>query len=155
MSPARAALAEQPRLLEQLGPMDLRLLPEQAQRGQIASVRLMLALGWPVSVPGPWDASALNQAAFRGDVEMVALLLEYGALWNERNGYGGNALGSCLHAGVNEPVPGGDYAAVLSLLLAAGAPVPQPEPHWPDALATVAEQAAACADSPASMTPWG
>ena len=45
--------------------------------------------------------------------------------------YGGNALGSCLHAGVNEPVPGGDYAAVLSLLLAAGAPVPQPEPHWP------------------------
>jgi ankyrin repeat protein len=140
---ARAALAEQPGLLKQLGPMDLRLLPEQAQRGQIASVRLMLALGWPVSVPGPWDASALNQAAFRGDVEMVALLLEYGALWNERNGYGGNALGSCLHAGVNEPVPGGDYAAVLSLLLAAGAPVPQPEPHWPDALATVAEQAAA------------
>ena len=140
---ARAALAEQPRLLEQLGPMDLRLLPEQAQRGQIASVRLMLALGWPVSVPGPWDASALNQAAFRGDVELVALLLAHGARWNERNGYGGNALGSCLHAGVNEPVPGGDYAAVLSLLLAAGAPVPQPEPHWPDALATVAEQAAA------------
>jgi len=84
-----------------------------------------------------------------------ALLLAHGAWWNERNGYGGNALGSCLHAGVNEPVPGGDYAAVLSLLLAAGAPVPQPEPHWPDALATVAEQAAACADSPASMTPWG
>ena len=155
MSPARAARAEQPRLLEQLGPMDLRLLPEQAQRGQIASVRLMLALGWPVSVPGPWDASALNQAAFRGDVKLVALLLAHGAWWNERNGYGGNALGSCLHAGVNEPVPGGDYAAVLSLLLAAGAPVPQPEPHWPDALATVAEQAAACADSPASMTPWG
>ena len=71
------------------------------------------------------------------------VLLEYGALWNERNGYGGNALGSCVHAGVNEPVPGGDYAAVLSLFLDAGAPVPQPEPHWPDPLATVAEQAGA------------
>lgn len=140
---ARAALEQRPELLKQLGPMDLRLLPEQAQRGQIASVRLMLALGWPVSVPGPWDASALNQAAFRGDVEMVALLLKYGARWDERNGYGGDALGSCLHAGVDEPVPGGDYAAVLSLLLDAGAPVPRPEPHWPDAMATVAEQAAA------------
>lgn len=140
---ARAALAEQPGLLKQLGPMDLRLLPEQAQRGRIASVRLMLRLGWPVSVPGPWDASALNQAAFRGDAEMVALLLENGARWNERNGYGGDVLGSCLHAGVDEPVPGGDYAAVLRLLLDAGAPVPQPAPHWPDALATVAEQAAA------------
>ena len=49
----------------------------------------------------------------------------------------------CLHVGVNEPVPGGDYAAVLRLLLGVGAPVPLPEPHWPDALATVAEQAAA------------
>jgi len=140
---ARAALVEQPGLLTQLAPMDLRLLPEQAQRGQSASVRLMLALGWPVSVPGPWDASALNQAAFRGDAEMVALLLEHGARWSERNGYGGDALGSCLHAGVNEPVPGGDYAAVLRLLLDAGAPVPWPEQDWPDALATAAEQAAA------------
>jgi ankyrin repeat protein len=140
---ARAVLAAQPGLLQQLGPMDLRLLPEQAQRGQTASVRLMLALGWPVSVPGPWDASALNQAAFRGDAGMVALLLRHGARWDERNGYGGTALGSCLHAGVDEPVPGGDYAAVLHLLLDAGAPVPQPEPHWPDAMATVAEQAAA------------
>jgi hypothetical protein len=74
---------------------------------------------------------------------MVALLLEHGARWNERNGYGGNALGSCLHAGVNEPVPNGDYAEVLRLLLEAGAPVPRAEPDWPDALATVAEQAAA------------
>jgi hypothetical protein len=31
---------------------------------------------------------------------------------------------------------------VLHLLLDAGAPVPRPEQHWPDALATVAEQAA-------------
>ena len=59
----------------------------------------------------------------------------------------GDALRSCTHAGVNEPVPGGDYAAVLQLLLDDGAPVPQPEPHWPDTLATVAEQAAAWAVS--------
>jgi ankyrin repeat protein len=138
---ARAELAAQPDLVQQLGPWDHRLLPEQAQRGELASVRLMLALGWPVAVPGPWDASALNQAAFRGDATMVKLLIEHGARWSERNGYGGNALGSCLHAGVNEPVAGGDYAAVLQALLDNGAPQPQAEPDWPDELLAVIEQA--------------
>jgi ankyrin repeat protein len=113
------------------------LLPEQAQRGAMASVRLMLALGWPVAVPGPWQASALNQAAFRGDAAMVALLLQHGARWHERNGYGGDALGSCLHAGCHEPVPGGDYAEVLRLLLADGAPPPEDDDHLTDEMRAV------------------
>ena len=121
---AKALLAEDPGLIGELPPWHRTLLPEQAQRGAMASVQLMLSIGWPVSVPGPWDASALNQAAFRGDAAMVALLLKHGARWHERNGYGGTALGSCLHAGCNEPVPGGDYAEVLRLLLADGAPPP-------------------------------
>jgi hypothetical protein len=121
---ARTLLAERPGLIAALAPWDRTLLPEQAQRGAMASVRLMLALGWPVDVPGPWRASALNQAAFRGDAAMVALLLRHGARWHETNGYGGDALGSCLHAGCHEPVPGGDYAEVLRLLLADGAPPP-------------------------------
>jgi ankyrin repeat protein len=124
---ARAALAEEPGLIGRLDAHDLALLPEQAQRGHRAAVRLMLSLGWPVSVPGPWQASALNQAAFRGDAEMVALLLQHGARWHERNGYGGTALGSCLHAGNNEPVAGGDYGTVLRLLVADGAPRPDDE----------------------------
>jgi hypothetical protein len=56
---------------------------------------------------------------------MVRLLLAHGAHWDERNGYGGNAMGSCLHAACHEPLPGGDYAAVLGLLLDAGAPAPE------------------------------
>jgi ankyrin repeat protein len=133
---ARALLAGHPGLIEALSPADRQLLPEQAQRGALPAVRLMLALGWPVDVPGPWQASALNQAAFRGDAPMAALLLQHGARWSERNGYGGTALGSCLHAGCNEPVPGGDYAAVLALLLADGAPPPEDD-DLPDALAAV------------------
>jgi ankyrin repeat protein len=121
---ARQLLAEHPGLIAALPAWDLALLPEQAQRGAMDSVRLMLALGWPVAVPGPWRASALNQAAFRGDAAMVALLLAHGARWFEKNGYGGDALGSCLHAGCHEPVAGGDYAAVLRLLLDDGAPPP-------------------------------
>jgi hypothetical protein len=119
---ARALQAEHPGLIGTLAPHDLALLPEQAQRGALDAVRLMLELGWPVAVPGPWQASALNQAAFRGDAAMVALLLRHGARWTEPNGYGGNALGSALHASENEPVPGGDYDEVLRLLHADGAP---------------------------------
>lgn len=134
---ARALLAERPGLIAELAPWDRTLLPEQAQRGALASVRLMLALGWPVDVPGPWQASALNQAAFRGDAAMAALLLQHGARWHEKNGYGGDALGSCLHAGCNEPVPGGDYAEVLRLLLADGAPRPAADEHLSDELRAV------------------
>jgi ankyrin repeat protein len=133
---AQAMLAEHPGLIAALSGSDLQLLPEQAQRGAMDSVRLMLELGWPVSVPGPWEASALNQAAFRGDAAMVGLLLQHGARWSERNGYGGTALGSCLHAGSNEPAPGGDYAAVLKLLLDDGAPPPADD-DLPDAMAAV------------------
>ncbi len=140
---ARALLAEHPGLIERLHPWERTLLPEQAQRGALASVRLMLALGWPVDVPGPWQASALNQAAFRGDAAMVALLLRHGARWSEKNGYGGTALGSCLHAGCHEPVPGGDYAEVLRLLLADGAPPPDDDDHLTDEMrAVLAERGA-------------
>lgn len=110
----------------------LRLLPDQAQLGRHASVRLMLQLGWPVDVQGDWQASALNQAAFRGDAAMVRILLTHGARWDERNGYGGTALGSCAHAGLNEPVPGGDYVSVLRQLFENGAPVPEEMGDWPE-----------------------
>ena len=136
---ARRLLADHPQLLQSLAPWDRTLLPEQAQRGAFESVRLMLTLGWPVDVPGPWRASALNQAAFRGDAAMVALLLTHGARWHEKNGYGGDALGSCLHAGCHEPVAGGDYAEVLRLLLADGAPPPEPDDALTDEMAAVAD----------------
>jgi ankyrin repeat protein len=134
---ARAHLTAHPDAIRTLGPHELRLLPDQAQRGRLASVQLMLALGWPVAVPGDWQASALNQAAFRGDAAMVQLLLQHGARWHERNGFGGDALGSCLHAGTNQPDPAGDYAAVLAMLLADGAPEPADVEDLPDAMQAV------------------
>jgi len=121
---AKALLAEQAELLQQLGAHELRLLPDQAQRRARDSVALMLSLGWPVAVKGDWEASALNQAAFNGDAALVQLLLEHGASWQERNGFGGDAMGSLLHAAVHLPQAGGDYLATLQALLAAGAPRP-------------------------------
>lgn len=134
---ARQHLLAHPETLAMLDADALRLLPDQAQRGRLASVQLMLDLGWPIEVRGDWDASALNQAAFRGDAAMVRLLLQHGARWHEPNGFGGDALGSCLHAGSNQPDPAGDYAAVLALLLADGAPPPQDVHHLPDGMQAV------------------
>ncbi|MFY7867547.1 ankyrin repeat domain-containing protein [Roseateles sp.] len=121
---ARALLQAQPDLLILLGPQELRLLPDQAQRRARASVALMLSLGWPIAVTGDWDASALNQAAFNGDAGLVQLLLEHGARWQEINGFGGDVMGSLQHAAVHLPQPGGDYLGTLQALLAAGAPWP-------------------------------
>ena len=131
---ARAHLASHPQAISTLSAQALRLLPDQAQRGRFASVQLMLDLGWPVDVRGDWHASALNQAAFRGDAPMVQLLLQHGARWHEANGFGGDALGSCLHAARNQPEPAGDYAQVLALLLADGAPAPDDVDDLPDEL---------------------
>lgn len=133
---ARALLNAEPGLLQGLTPQDLRLLPDQAQRRAHASVGLMLDLGWPVATPGDWGASALNQAAFNGDAALIQELLAHGARWDERNGYGGDVMGSLLHAASHLPQPGGDYLASLQLLLAAGAPRPDAEAQedLPDAL---------------------
>lgn len=134
---AREHLARHPDAVARLDAAGQRLLPDQAQRGHAASVRLMLALGWPVATRGDWDASALNQAAFRGDAAMVQLLIDHGARWDEPNGFGGNVLGSCLHAVCHSMHPEGDHAAVLALLLAQGAPAPTDLDELPEPLQEV------------------
>lgn len=134
---ARAHLAAHPDALARLDADGLRLLPDQAQRGHAESVALMLALGWPVATRGDWDASALNQAAFRGDAAMVQVLMNHGARWDEPNGFGGDVLGSCLHAACHAMHPEGDHAAVLALLLAQGAPVPTELDALPEPLQEV------------------
>ena len=113
-----AAAQQQKVILDTLTPFQLKLLPTQAERGRIHSVRLMLQLGWPVAVRGSWGGSALNHACYRGDAAMVQLLLQFGARWDEPNDFGGNALGAAQYASVNDPQPGAAYQAVFELLKA-------------------------------------
>ncbi len=93
----------------------LRLLPDQAARGRIDSVALMLELSWPVAVAGDWGGSALNHACYRGDLAMVRLLLSHGAKVSEPNNFGRNALGAAHYASANDPQPGGKYEEVIKL----------------------------------------
>ncbi|MFH0301717.1 hypothetical protein AAFX91_31845 [Bradyrhizobium sp. 31Argb] len=84
---ARAIGARRPDLPASLPEAQLRLLPDIVAEGGSEGARLMVRLGWPISVRGgDWNASALNLAVFRGDAELTRFLLEHGAKWTEEHG---------------------------------------------------------------------
>jgi ankyrin repeat protein len=120
---ARAMASRRPDLPASLSPLQLRLLPDMAAAGADDAVRLMVSLGWPITVRGgDWDASALNLAVFRGDAGLTRFLLEHGAKWTEQHGYGDNACGTLSWASLNEPVEGGDWVGCARALLDHGMP---------------------------------
>lgn len=107
----------------------LRLLPELAAAGAGDAVRVMVRLGWPISVRGgDWDASALNHAVFRGDAALARFLLDNGASWEERHGFGDNVCGTLSWASLNEPQENGDWTGCAEALLAHGMPLARPGP---------------------------
>ena len=120
---ARAIHAQRPDLPASLSPAQLRLLPEMAAAGADDVAKLMVRLGWPITVRGgDWDASALNHAVFRGNADLTRFLLEHGATWTERHGFDDNACGGLSWASLNEPVEGGDWAGCARALLDHGMP---------------------------------
>lgn len=130
-SVARHLLQAHPQLLFSLSPAHERLLPElAAQPGCGAAVRLMVELGWPITVTGgDWDASALNQAVFRGDAALTRFLLEHGATWTERHGFGDDVSGSLSWASLNRPTDDGDWVGCAEALVAHGFPTAELDPN--------------------------
>ncbi|GLQ87884.1 ankyrin repeat domain-containing protein [Dyella flagellata] len=120
---ARQLLAKQPDLLQTLSDTQQRLLPELAAQACNDAVKLMIQLGWPITVRGgDWDASALNHAVFRGDTELTRFLLEHGASWQEQQGFGDNACGTLAWASTNLPEGAGDWLGCAAILRAHGMP---------------------------------
>lgn len=130
---ARRIKARRPDLPAALDENRLRMLPELAAAGCSGPVRLMVDLGWPISIRGgDWGGSALNHAVFRGDAGMARHLLERGASWTEEHGYGDNVCGTLGWGSWNRPVEDGDWVACAEALVDHGMPGAQRDPEHPE-----------------------
>lgn len=130
---ARAVATRRPDLPAALSTVQLRLLPDMAAAGADDVVRLMVRLGWPITVRGgDWDASALNLAVFSGNAALTRFLLEHGARWTEQHGHGDNACGTLSWASLNEPVEAGDWVGCARALLDHGMPRATAVPDDPE-----------------------
>ncbi len=119
---ARALLARHPGLLSELTAEDLAVLGVAAEEGREASIRLMVELGFDLAREGEWSGTPLHHAAWYGRPGMVRLLLAMGAPVNVRDReFGSSPLGWAGHGSANCRQADDDYAAVVELLLAAGA----------------------------------
>lgn len=70
-------LATDPNLVKRLSPSDQRQLAHAARDNNVAAVRQMLAVGWPVDARGQHQGTALHWAAFHGNLEMVEAILPH------------------------------------------------------------------------------
>ncbi len=79
-----------------------KLLPFAAEAGKVKAVRLMLDLGWDIETPGAWNGTALHQAIFHGHLGLAEFLLSRGARIDHKNAFGGDAMGTAVHAALHE-----------------------------------------------------
>ena len=125
---ARTMASADPGLVDRLEPPDRAALVAAAEHGSLASVRLMLELGFPVQArrqaTDDDGATALHAASFAGSADTVALLLDHGAdpsardtLWHSQ------PLGWALVGSGEAPdsAPSPDWVATVALLLDHGA----------------------------------
>ncbi|AND67484.1 hypothetical protein ATSB10_00300 [Dyella thiooxydans] len=133
----RRLLDNEPGMIDQLHPMELRLLPELAASGQDEAVRVMVEAGWPIATRGgDIDGSALNWAVFRGNAPLADFLLAHGAHYDERHGYNDNVYGTLSFASQAQTTPGGDWLGCAQALIDAGSPLPETQYAFPEDIET-------------------
>jgi ankyrin repeat protein len=114
--------------VERLEPADRETLVEAAEHGNLASVRLMLELGFPIDArreaTDDDGATALHAASWAGSAETVALLLDRGADLSARDTrWHSPPLEWALVGSGEAPdwAPAPDWVATVAVLLDAGA----------------------------------
>jgi hypothetical protein len=125
---ARRLASADPGLVDHLDPADREALVGAAEHGNVASVGLMLELGFPVNTrreaTADDGATALHAASWAGSAETVALLLDHGADLSARDTrWQSQPLEWALVGSGEAPdsAPAPDWTATATLLLDAGA----------------------------------
>jgi hypothetical protein len=120
--------AADPGLVDRLEPADRAALVAAAEHGNLASVGLMLELGFPIEArreaTDDDGATALHAASWAGSADTVALLLDHGAELNARDTrWQSQPLEWALVGSGEAPVcaPAPDWVATVALLIDAGA----------------------------------
>jgi ankyrin repeat protein len=126
-----ALLRARPDLAQTLDDDERRKLPLAAQNSNVEAVRMMLAAGWPVGAVGQHGATALHWAGFHGNAAMARVILAHHPPLEVRDkDFGGTPLGWAIHGSINGwHAERGDYAAVVEVLLDAGATAPTLTPE--------------------------
>jgi ankyrin repeat protein len=140
---ARAVLAAQPSIFGTLTREDRQALGVAISDHREASIRLMIALGWPLDEEGEWGGTPLHWAAWHGNVALVTQLLHAGAPINLRDTrYGSSPIAWTAHGSrYAEHDNEADYLAITTLLLDAGATRAESFNQWgesPESMATPA-----------------
>ena len=101
-----------------------QLIPHLAAVHNTAAVRALLAAGLPIDARGEHGGTALHWACWKGYADMVKLLIDHNASLDIKDySYNAPPAGWMHHGNRNCGEPGGDYAEIARLLIAAGAPM--------------------------------
>lgn len=127
---ARGLATADPVLVDRLGPAEQAALVAAAEHGNVASVGLMLELGFPIDArreaTDDDGATALHAASWAGSADTVALLLGHGADLSARDTrWRSQPLEWALVGSGEAPAfaPAPDWVMTVSQLLDAGAPL--------------------------------
>lgn len=130
---ARRAVKADPELVDRLEPTERATLVAAAERGNLASVGLMLELGFPIEArreaTDDDGATALHAASWAGSAETVAMLLAHGADLTVRDTrWQSQPLEWALVGSGETPqsAPTRDWVRTVTLLLDAGASLEDP-----------------------------
>jgi ankyrin repeat protein len=104
---------------------DRRHLAHAARNNNLAAVKTMLELEFPLDGTSQHGATALHFAAYHGNAAMVKLLLPHGPSLTVKDAdFGGPPFGWALHGSYSSWFrQSGDYGAVVELLIEAGSEV--------------------------------
>jgi len=105
-------------------PQYAHLIPHLAAVHNTAGVRGLLAAGLPIDARGEHGGTALHWACWKGYADLAKLLIDHHASLDIKDESFHAPPSGWLHHGTqNCGEPGGDYAEVARLLIAAGAPM--------------------------------